>query len=70
MAFVYPILYEELHGLPELCEYLRVHVLDPLRRGDPIPLAQIKTGTRMSLQQSIQEAIEEKARGCTTIDLE
>ena len=69
MAFVYPILHDELQGLPELCEYLQVHVLQPLHRGDPIPLAQIKVGTKMSLQQRIQEAIEEKAESCSIIDL-
>jgi hypothetical protein len=69
MAFVYPILHDELQGLPELCEYLRAQVFEPLRRGDPIPLAQIKVGTKTSLQQSIQEAIEEKAGGCNIIDL-
>ena len=69
MAFVYPILREELQGLPEFCEYLRAHVLEPIRRGDPIPLSQIKIGTKMSLQGRIQEAIGEKAESCNIIDL-
>lgn len=63
MGFVYPILYDELKGLPEVCEHLRAQVLEPIRCGDPIPLGQIKIGTKVSLQQRIQEAIEEKAEG-------
>jgi hypothetical protein len=53
MGFVYPILYDELKGLPEVCEHLRAQVLEPIRCGDPIPLGQIKIGTKVSLQQRI-----------------
>jgi hypothetical protein len=68
MAYVYPILYDELKGLPEVCNYIRLRVLDPLCAGDPIPLSHIKTGTKLSLQERIQEAVEESGDGGNMLD--
>jgi hypothetical protein len=61
MSEVYLILEEELGGLRVVCDSIKVQLLDRIRRGQPISLGHIKTGTKLSLQERIQEAIEEKS---------
>jgi hypothetical protein len=61
MSEVYSILEEELSGLQVVCDSIKVQLLDRIRHGQPISLGHIKTGTKLSLQERIQEAIEEKS---------
>ncbi len=57
MAKLYPIFHQEVPAFRELCEYLKRNLLDPILREGRLPLAHINVDSKLSLQQSIKEAI-------------